>query len=134
MTQQVINIGAAADDHTGDPIRTSFDKCNQNFTELYQPQRRVTASPITVASGDVVLNCNIASGSPTCTLPDASTRGGKLVVFKDSGGQFAAHNLTVTPFAGQTIDGLTSVVLATNYQSLRLRPYNDGTGTGWSIE
>ena len=35
MTQQIINIGAAPDDHTGDPIRTSFDKTNQNFTELY---------------------------------------------------------------------------------------------------
>ena len=35
MTQQVINIGAAPDDHTGDPIRTSFNKVNQNFTELY---------------------------------------------------------------------------------------------------
>jgi hypothetical protein len=35
MTQQVINIGAAVEDGTGDPQRTSFDKCNQNFTELY---------------------------------------------------------------------------------------------------
>jgi hypothetical protein len=35
MTQQVINIGSAPDDGTGDPLRTSFDKTNDNFTELY---------------------------------------------------------------------------------------------------
>ena len=35
MTQQVINIGSAPNDSTGDPIRTAFDKINTNFTELY---------------------------------------------------------------------------------------------------
>ena len=35
MTQQIINVGAAPNDGTGDQLRTSFDKCNQNFTELY---------------------------------------------------------------------------------------------------
>lgn len=35
MVQQVINIGAAANDGTGDPLRTCFDKINDNFSELY---------------------------------------------------------------------------------------------------
>jgi hypothetical protein len=35
MAQQIINIGATANDGTGDPLRTAFDKCNDNFTELY---------------------------------------------------------------------------------------------------
>jgi hypothetical protein len=35
MTQQTINIGSAANDGTGDPLRTSFVKTNANFTELY---------------------------------------------------------------------------------------------------
>ena len=35
MPKQVINIGAAPDDGTGDPLRTSFSKVNDNFTELY---------------------------------------------------------------------------------------------------
>ena len=35
MTQQVIDIGSAPDDGTGDPLRLSFDKTNENFTELY---------------------------------------------------------------------------------------------------
>ena len=96
-------------------------------------QRSVTASPITVASTDEVINCNIASGSPTCSLPAPGGRAGKVLVFKDTGGQFGTHNLTLTPSSG-TIDGLSSVVLRTNYQYIRLRPYNDGVNTGWSIE
>ena len=35
MAQQTIDIGASPNDGTGDPIRTAFDKTNQNFTELY---------------------------------------------------------------------------------------------------
>ena len=35
MAQQSINIGSAANDGTGDPLRTAFDKINDNFSELY---------------------------------------------------------------------------------------------------
>jgi hypothetical protein len=35
MTQQTINIGSVANDGTGDPLRTAFDKTNDNFDELY---------------------------------------------------------------------------------------------------
>jgi hypothetical protein len=35
MAQQTINIGTVANDGTGDPLRTAFDKVNDNFTELY---------------------------------------------------------------------------------------------------
>lgn len=35
MTQQVINVGAFANDATGDPLQTCFNKTNANFTELY---------------------------------------------------------------------------------------------------
>ena len=35
MAQQTINIGSAANDGTGDPLRTAFDKINDNFSEVY---------------------------------------------------------------------------------------------------
>lgn len=34
MTQQLINLGTP-DKGNGDPVRTAFQKVNQNFTELY---------------------------------------------------------------------------------------------------
>jgi hypothetical protein len=35
MAQQTVNIGATGNDGTGDPLRTAFDKINDNFDELY---------------------------------------------------------------------------------------------------
>jgi hypothetical protein len=35
MSQQLINIGSHPADGSGDPIRVSFNKINQNFAELY---------------------------------------------------------------------------------------------------
>lgn len=35
MSQQYINIGSTPNDGLGDPIRTAFQKTNQNFSELY---------------------------------------------------------------------------------------------------
>jgi hypothetical protein len=35
MAKQTINIGSNANDGTGDPLRTAFNKINDNFTELY---------------------------------------------------------------------------------------------------
>ena len=35
MAQQVIGLGTSANDGTGDPLRTAFNKINENFTEIY---------------------------------------------------------------------------------------------------
>jgi len=35
MAKQTINIGSTANDGTGDPLRTAFQKINDNFAELY---------------------------------------------------------------------------------------------------
>jgi hypothetical protein len=105
-----------------------------NKPVIVPPQRLVVASPIVVATTDEVINCNITAGAPTCSLPNSGARSGRMLVFKDVGGQFGAHPLTLTPTGADTIDGLASVTLSTNKQSIRLRPYNDGTSIGWSIE
>lgn len=44
MAKQAINIGTAPNDGTGDPLRTAFDKVNDNFTELYTPMVGDTGS------------------------------------------------------------------------------------------
>jgi hypothetical protein len=35
MTQLVIDVGTTPNDGLGDPIRTAYQKCNTNFSELY---------------------------------------------------------------------------------------------------
>lgn len=53
MSQQIINIGASPNDGLGDPLRNSFIKTNNNFTELYN--RYVTPAPLDLRGqpGDV---------------------------------------------------------------------------------
>lgn len=35
MAKQIINVGLTANDKSGDPLRTAFNKVNSNFDELY---------------------------------------------------------------------------------------------------
>jgi hypothetical protein len=46
MAQQNINVGASPNDGDGNPIRTAFIKCNDNFSELYS--RVQTTPPVTL--------------------------------------------------------------------------------------
>ena len=50
MAKQNIDIGAAANDGTGDHIRTAFDKCNDNFDELYTDVAALQAGTVTMDS------------------------------------------------------------------------------------
>ena len=43
MAKQTVNIGSAANDGTGDPLRTAFDKLNDNFDEVYADDFVTTA-------------------------------------------------------------------------------------------
>lgn len=63
MAQQTINIGTTANDGTGDPLRTAFDKVNDNFTELYADDAGDVNS-VNGATGVVVLDTDdISEGS-----------------------------------------------------------------------
>jgi len=50
MAKQLINVGTTPNDGLGDPIRTAYIKCNDNFDELYS---RVQATPPTSSSGKI---------------------------------------------------------------------------------
>jgi hypothetical protein len=49
MAQQIINIGASPNDGQGNPIRTAFNKTNENFNELYA-RAQTTPPPTLVGS------------------------------------------------------------------------------------
>jgi len=67
MAKQAINIGSAANDGTGDPLRTAFDKINDNFNEVYDKLGGASLSNITftgstitntVTNGDITIDPN----------------------------------------------------------------------------
>src|SRR6478609_372301 len=53
MAKQTVNIGASANDGTGDPLRTAFDKLNDNFDELY-----LNSANVVTTGGTITLDCN----------------------------------------------------------------------------
>ena len=75
MAKQTINIGSSANDGTGDPLRTAFDKINDNFTELYVDSDASTVlehdtAPKLAASLDTnnfALTTDVTNGSVTLT-------------------------------------------------------------------
>lgn len=79
MAQQTIDIGAAANDGTGDPIRDAFDKTNDNFTELYAADAALgTAADVDLdTDGTLAANSDtvIASQKATKTYVDAKVAG-----------------------------------------------------------
>ena len=56
MAKQTVNLGTAANDGTGDPLRTAFDKVNDNFDEVYGNNFVTTA----MLGADVVTGAKIA--------------------------------------------------------------------------
>jgi hypothetical protein len=62
MAKQTINIGTTANDGTGDPIRSAFDKSNDNFTELYAGAGGVADGAVTTAklADDAVTQAKLA--------------------------------------------------------------------------
>jgi hypothetical protein len=53
MSQQVIGIGAAPNDGTGDQLRTAFDKVNDNFTEVYTELGGTSLSNISFSANTI---------------------------------------------------------------------------------
>lgn len=71
MAQQQINVGAAANDGTGDPMRDTFIKCNDNFDELYAAD--ATGRDIIVPFYDAVgTTLNLTSAGNGDPVPDAT--------------------------------------------------------------
>lgn len=73
MAQQTIDVGTAPNSGTGNPLRTAFIRCNDNFTELYNilptPPAKLTQSGATT---NQVLTWNGSNWVPS-SVPVPST-------------------------------------------------------------
>lgn len=74
MAKQTINIGTTANDGTGDPLRTAFDKVNDNFTELYNDD----AGDVGSIEATAPIERDSATGVVTISLADNGITYAKL--------------------------------------------------------
>jgi len=110
MAKQTINIGASVNDGTGDPLRTAFDKINDNFDELYLFDSNVAGDDTQVLfndgeafGADTDFTYNKTTNALTVT---GNVTGGNLVTSGlVSAGNVTATNLTI---AGNVTGDLTA--------------------------
>lgn len=72
MTLQVINIGSAPNDGTGDTLRDAYDKCNDNFDELYGLIRAEGNVSLSAGNNVVVLSSAFASTNYSVVIFDVN--------------------------------------------------------------
>jgi len=90
-------------------------------TEKLNLPYRWTITSTTVTAGDRVIGADTTLGPLTVTLATAaSVRSGFVLTVKDEQGTSAADNITIARSASDTIDGLTSIIIATPYASVDL--------------
>ena len=52
MALEVINVGAVPNDGTGDSIRTAYQKCNNNFAEIFSRYQQTVPATAVGSQGD----------------------------------------------------------------------------------
>lgn len=130
MAKQTISLGTAANDGTGDPLRTAFTKTNANFTELY-------TSVASLQSSDADLTAIAALVGTSGFLKKASTNTWVL----DTSTYLTAITsnqvttaLGYTPYNGATnssafLTGVTSTQIIT---ALGFTPYSAANPNGYT--
>ena len=67
MARQAINIGSSANDGTGDPLRTAFDKINDNFVELYGGDNDINTLDANLNVNNFAITTGVTNGDITVT-------------------------------------------------------------------
>jgi len=114
MSKQTINIGSSANDGTGDPLRTAFDKINDNFDELYGTSltERVSldTSPQLGGDLDVVTHSIVSTSNRDIVLAPHGTGAVKASSLKFSGTIISSDDSTLVQInEGLTVSGATTL-------------------------
>tara|TARA_X000001036_G_scaffold403474_1_gene410034 strand:+ start:1846 stop:3354 length:1509 start_codon:yes stop_codon:yes gene_type:complete len=120
MARQNINIGSSANDGTGDPLRTAFDKINDNFVELYGSDNDINTLDANLDVNTFAITTGVTNGDITVT-PNG-TGSIKLGAMKFKGTTLSSDDSTIINInEGLVVDGTASVSGAlTSDTSLKL--------------
>jgi hypothetical protein len=118
MAKQVINVGTAANDGTGDTIRSAFQKTKGNFDELYTGLDEKVAKGNIIGSGLTQTGAGFIgrdSGGGALTLLDASTAKTFLTLTK---GDVGLGNVDNTSDANKPVSTAQASAIAAKENSI----------------
>ena len=143
MAKQALNLGASANDNTGDTLRVGGDKINDNFNEIYSAlgnQVQLTVSVLGASTGQVlrydgsnfvpsnysVLTSSLdvgettaGSGTPNSII---SSNNRNIPIAANGTGNITLASNSITSTFGATIDMPTKVKYKNEYSSLSAAP------------
>tara|TARA_R110001592_G_scaffold198595_1_gene446896 strand:+ start:161 stop:745 length:585 start_codon:yes stop_codon:yes gene_type:complete len=125
MAKQSVNLGSSANDGTGDPLRTAFDKINDNFDELYLYSTATADNNITITGNTIATdntNGNITiDPNGTGRLIIATGAEIRVTDHVDNGIVFSDTNGDLSFSGALTFDGSTLATTGSLTVNNRLR-------------
>jgi len=116
MAIQNINIGSSANDGTGDPLRTAFDKINDNFVELYGGDNDINTLDANLDVNNFAITTGKTNGD--ITLTPNGTGSIKLGAVKFKGTTLSSDDSTIINInEGLIVDGTANISGATTLGS-----------------
>ncbi|SVC97129.1 uncharacterized protein METZ01_LOCUS349983, partial [marine metagenome] len=144
MAKQDINIGVEGNDGTGDSIRESFRKANENFTELYAvfgqggqisfrslsdvpDQLGAYKVPMSNAAGDEILMKSIAGGQGITVDSLAND----TITISNTGTIISADTI---PSLGGPLNAANQAIANPNISTAAINALNNAHGTTFTID
>lgn len=142
MAKQTINVGTTANDGTGDTLRASFIKVNDNFTEVYNSLNPSVVA-LTATDGTAVTGTTTDTLSQSLLIPanTFSSNGILEIICRMSKtGTASTSNVRIYKNTSNTLTGATLIatnttITGTNLFSQMIRAFriNSNTLTGYSF-
>jgi hypothetical protein len=121
MAQQVINVGASANDGTGDQNRTAFQKINANFSEVYS--RSAVGADLQFTDNTI---SSVTENSDVQLTPD----GVGNIIFNANGIVISQAKTPLTT-SGDEGDKRGMIAWDANYIYVCIADYTDGDAEIW---
>lgn len=126
MAQQIINIGSAPNDGTGDVLRSAFDKINDNFSELYA--KGAAGSNLDLNNNDISISQTSTVGGISLDPAGPNSLSGTVTIDDDV--LRIAESRTVTSAVGSSGDQMGMVAWDADYIYVCTADY-DGSTAIW---
>lgn len=133
MAKQIVNIGTVPNDGTGDPLRSSFEKVNSNFDELYgQTGFGSYVDGIYTVGSPLVITANTDTDLPNRATTRIESQLPNYIPFYYYAQLLTVSSVTGVFVVGETVTGGTSLatgeIIEVSGLNIKIENYN-GTFT-----